>query len=106
GDPYAIYSRYILRLKKLDPLEQEPDAAVRGVILHNILERFVNTCPAALPENAQEILTELAREEIAKRHDDPAVWNFWWPRFERLAQHYITFERQWRREPRLLKTEA
>ena len=37
-DPYAIYAQYILRLRALDPLRPEADAALRGQVLHKILE--------------------------------------------------------------------
>ncbi len=40
-DPYAIYARHILRLRKLDPLVQQPDAAQRGIVLHDIMHDFV-----------------------------------------------------------------
>ena len=39
-DPYAIYARHILKLKKLDPLKPEPTAADRGTIIHKCLERY------------------------------------------------------------------
>ena len=40
-DPYAIYARYILSLRPLDPLLQAPDAPLRGIVLHEVLERFI-----------------------------------------------------------------
>lgn len=40
-DPYAIYAKKCLRLRPLDPLVQEPDAPIRGIVIHEIMERFV-----------------------------------------------------------------
>jgi ATP-dependent helicase/nuclease subunit B len=106
-DPYAVYARSILALKKLDPLEQDAaDAAVRGTLLHDILEQFVTAYPADIPENAAAILQDMAREKLAQHHDDPAAWQFWLPRFEGIAGHYLEHERSWRREARPLATEA
>ncbi|MFN6979237.1 MAG: double-strand break repair protein AddB, partial [Gemmobacter sp.] len=36
-DPYAVYARSILRLYPLDPLRAEPDARLRGSVLHRVL---------------------------------------------------------------------
>jgi ATP-dependent helicase/nuclease subunit B len=33
-NPYAIYARHVLRLKKLEELDAAPDAAERGVMIH------------------------------------------------------------------------
>ena len=40
-DPYAIYASYVLSLRRLNPLRPEPDAALRGTVLHKVLEEFV-----------------------------------------------------------------
>ncbi len=37
-DPYAIYARYVLGLKPLDPVDEKPDALHRGIILHRIFQ--------------------------------------------------------------------
>lgn len=92
-DPYAIYARYILGLKKLDPLDAEPGAAERGNIIHKVLERFVRTYPqAALPDDAHDRLIEIGREVFAPIIERPGVRAFWWPRFERIAAWFIAAE--------------
>lgn len=40
-DPFAVYARRILRLKPLDPLMRPPDALLRGILAHEVLEQFV-----------------------------------------------------------------
>ena len=105
-DPYGIYARYVLRLRKLDPLEQEPEARIRGTLLHDILHNFVNAHKDELPQNAAAILHGMAQDEVAKFHDDPALWSFWWPRFGRLADWYIDHERGWRTKAKPILTEV
>ncbi len=39
-DPYSIYARHILKLRKLDPLGSEPTAMERGSLLHAIMQHF------------------------------------------------------------------
>lgn len=92
-DPYGVYARAVLGLKALKPLEQEPDAAQRGTFLHDVFERFLRTCPDDLPADAETILLRIGEERFRALHDDPAVWRFWWPRFERIAAGFVTLER-------------
>ncbi|WP_425097808.1 double-strand break repair protein AddB [Tropicibacter sp. S64] len=63
-DPFAIYARRVLRLKTLDPLMQAPDALLRGVLVHKVLENFVKETrddptlitPATLRKHAEQLL--------------------------------------------------
>jgi len=105
-DPYHIYARYILRLRKLKPLEEQTDASERGTMMHEILDKFITLYPVSLPENASEILVTLGRTELAAKLDEPRLWGFWWPRFERLAQWFVNHERQWRQNATPYKTEV
>src|SRR3546814_19265228 len=47
-DPYAIYAKRILRLRRLDPVDAPPDARLRGNIIHDVLARFLKRHPDAL----------------------------------------------------------
>ncbi len=98
-DPYAIYARHILRLNRLDDIDQEPGAADRGIIIHRALEAFVRRFPHGLPEDALDRLLELGRGEFAPFASRPGVAAFWWPRFERAARWFVDTER--RRRPLL-----
>lgn len=105
-DPYSIYARYILRLKKLPALEEQSDAAERGTIMHDVLNRFVMEYPAVLPADAQDRLIALGREMLGDKLDEPRLWGFWWPRFQRLAEWFVDHERQWRLLANNAATEA
>ena len=88
-DPYAIYLYYILKIKPLRPLQMENDAALRGTILHAILEDFNKTYPNDLPENAYDALIEIGHDRIKDVTQSQEMLHYWWPRFVRIAQHYI-----------------
>ena len=96
-DPYSVYARYILGLKKLKPLEQAVDEAVRGNILHKTLEKFVKTFPKELPDDAPRQFVTLAKEEVQKISKDPVFWNFWQPRLENIAEWFCAHEKDWRK---------
>jgi double-strand break repair protein AddB len=89
-DPYAIYARYILRLNPLDPLRQTPDPRDRGMVFHEILERFVKTRPDAetLPQ-ARGRLLQVAAEVLAEETPFPAARALWLARLDRAAGHFL-----------------
>jgi len=91
-DPYAIYARHILRLKALEPLDAEPEARERGVLIHEALDRFVSAFPHALPADAEVRLLDLGREAFGPLLSRPGIWAFWWPRFERIVRWFLERE--------------
>ena len=85
-DPYAIYARKILRLDPLEALADDPDARVRGTIIHAALDSWTRLQPNAGPPAPLEALLTAGREAFAKLESNPDVQAFWWPRFVRAAQ--------------------
>ena len=92
-DPYAVYAREILRLRKLDRVDAPPDAASRGIVIHKVLDRFVAAYPGALPDDAVERLLAIGQEALAEGRIRPGVAAFWWPRFGRIARWFVDRER-------------
>ena len=103
-DPYALYARYILGLRKLDPLDAPYDAAVKGTLIHKIFEVFIREHMGANidkpPPAAYEILLQtghdIMTEILGPREDNPSLWGFWQPRFENIARWFIDKETTWR----------
>ncbi|MBI2254532.1 MAG: double-strand break repair protein AddB [Proteobacteria bacterium] len=88
-DPYVLYARRILKLKPLDPLDQNADAADLGNLFHGILDRFFKETPLPLPEDAETRLLTIGEQEFSLHMARPAVWAFWWPRFRQMAGWFI-----------------
>ena len=58
-DPYAIYARHVLGLEKLKPLLPQPDALLRGTVLHKVLERATDPeHSGALMDVAEDVLRD------------------------------------------------
>src|SRR5262249_12924737 len=95
-DPYAIYAKHVLKLKPLNPLDEDPGPRERGVAVHAALERFLNAFPAALPSDALTHLRAFGEEEFARVGATEAVLALWRPRFERAARWLIAYEREHR----------
>ncbi len=97
SNPYAIFASSILHLEKLPPLGADPDAALKGSIVHEIMSRFAQTAPTALPADAAGELATIARDVLGRYGDNPRVAAFWLPRFLRFAQWFAETEPERRR---------
>jgi ATP-dependent helicase/nuclease subunit B len=92
-DPYGLYARQVLKLRRLDPLEEELGAAERGSRLHDTLDEFLKAYPeGALPADALTIFENMGERHLAAVLAAPAERAFWWPRFQRLAHWFIATE--------------
>ena len=91
-DPYAIYAKHTLRLRPMNPLVQSPDAPVRGVILHEIMERFVKIASADTKSLTKATLLDVARTVLEQRAPWPAARAMWLARIERIADWFIAQE--------------
>lgn len=91
-DPYEIYARRVLALAPLELLDADPGAAERGLFIHRALDEFAHAYPAALPDDAVARLLEIGERAFGASLDRPAVWAFWWPRFERVARWFVATE--------------
>ena len=98
-DPYAIYAKHTLRLRQINPLVQSPDAPVRGIILHEIMERFVKSVSANAAHLTKEHLLGIAREVLKADAPWPAARAMWLARIERVADW---FHRSGGQAPKLL----
>lgn len=97
-DPYEIYASTILKLRALDPIDDDPSAAMRGTVVHNVLEKFIEKYPKGnLPETALDELLAMGKELFIDAAIPLEVQAFWWPRFEKSARGFIMAEQD-RRE--------
>lgn len=98
-DPYAFYARQILKLRPLDPLDMDPTARDRGILIHSVLDEFLDARRGGLTEDDEQALIALGRARFRQLLDRPAERAFWWPRFERVAHWFVAtqIERQQQR---------
>lgn len=93
-DPYAIYAKHVLRLKPVDPLLQEPDALLRGTIIHKVLEDFIKS-----GQEQPETLTARAFIEQSQRVLEaevpwPVARTLWLTRLKKVAEDFVAGERE------------
>ena len=103
-DPYAIYARDVLGLRPLDPLRAEPDARMRGTVLHDAMARFAQAVPGPLPPDAADRL-RAALAEAAASVPWPAARALWAGRIAKVEEDFLAAEaaRRVHGTPRLME---
>jgi ATP-dependent helicase/nuclease subunit B len=92
ANPYAVFAQRILRLEPLPELGGEPDAALRGQIVHAALSRFAQRFPEQLPADPRAELLAIAEAALAELIGSPRVAAFWKPRLARFAEWFAATE--------------
>ena len=98
-DPYSVYARHVLRLAPLNPLEQAPDALLRGVAVHRVMENFLRAVqgdPTALAPHRRRrtrgTFLQIAEDTLKETVPWPAVQRLWLARLDRLADWFLNTE--------------
>ncbi len=93
-DPYAIYARHVLGLRALNPLVPEADAPLRGIIIHKVLEIFIQEKPDPTTRKARERLMEITADVLNEKCPWPATRALWYARMEVVADWFLKTEAQ------------
>jgi ATP-dependent helicase/nuclease subunit B len=92
ANPYEIFARNILKLEPLQPLGAEPDTAMRGSIVHDVLHQFSKAHADKLPDDIYGALMKTADEQFTALGGSPRVEAFWRPHFQRFARWFAATE--------------
>ncbi|QUJ76166.1 double-strand break repair protein AddB [Sulfitobacter albidus] len=91
-DPYAIYAKHTLGLRAQRPLVQSPDALLRGVTLHTILERFVKSVVSDPTQLSRDAFLDTAGAVLAEDVPWPTARALWHARIARVADWFLERE--------------
>jgi ATP-dependent helicase/nuclease subunit B len=64
-DPYAIYARYILKLRPLERPDEPVEARARGTAVHAAFERFAREHPGDLGDHHRGVFSSILLEELS-----------------------------------------
>jgi ATP-dependent helicase/nuclease subunit B len=93
ADPYAFYARRVLKLSALDPLDAEVGAADYGMLVHDVLHRFVpRLAPWPGEPAARVIWAECLEASLGESQVRPGFAAFWRPRLLRIGEFVLTEE--------------
>ncbi len=93
-DPYAVYAKRVLKLRPLNPLRPEPDAALRGQTLHSIVEALLRTRPSAQtpPDALRRTFLAITAQVLENEVPWPSARAFWQARMEGIADRIVSDE--------------
>lgn len=91
-DPYAVYARRILKLRPLDPIDDEPGPMLKGNIMHEAFERLAEVQGGEWTPRLWPRLQEIGRDVIGKQGLPPSWQTLWMKRFEMAAQWLLRAE--------------
>ena len=107
-DPYAVYAKHTLKLRALNPIVQSPDAPMRGILIHSVMEVFVKDIMTdASLLNAGHLMT-VAETVLAREVPWPATRALWLAKLSRVADWFVAreAERQSRSTPVAFEQQA
>ena len=93
-DPYAIYAKHVLRLKPLNPLVRPPDALVRGIVVHRVMEVFIKSVVADPSRLTRSHLMATTERVLQEDVPWPAARLMWYARIERIADWFVAQEKR------------
>lgn len=99
-DPYAIYAREVLRLRPLDPLMKAPDALMRGIVIHEVMETFIKTALDAPERLTTAELIDLTRATLDQHVPWAEARLMWLARMARAAEDVVQGELRRREQGR------
>jgi len=91
-NPYSLYAAKILKLKKLDDIDREPNAADFGNVIHDILEQYAENYQNGSFEEEYQRICEIGFNKFDELKNRPSVYSLWWNRFENIAQWFVNIE--------------
>jgi ATP-dependent helicase/nuclease subunit B len=93
-DPYTIYARYVLKLQPLDAIDTPPGARDRGTVIHAAIGDYTGKFAAGLPDDPIGQLRKLGEKSFEPLAEYPEARAFWWPRFMRIAQWFVSWDNE------------
>lgn len=101
-DPYAIYARYVLKLRPLDRPNEPFEAMRRGTAIHAVAERFAKE-DAPLGNAGEAVFTDMLETQLRAENLSEAQLALQRPLFADLSRAFVEFEAERRvLKPRLL----
>ena len=92
ANPYAIFARHILKLDALPPLGADPDASLKGSVVHDILGRYLKKFPKEVPADPALELLAISEQLFGELRSHPRIAAFWVERFRRFAAWFASVE--------------
>ena len=92
-DPYSIYARHVLKLKKLQPLKKQANVLLRGNVIHKIMQNFSEQTKNDLKLINSLELIKLSDDIFSKEVPWPAIRSVWKIQFKKTIPLFLEAEK-------------
>lgn len=106
SDPYAIYARYILNLRKLDAIDADVEASDFGSLAHRAIQALTLHWNAEKRAANSDELAAIAERALYEFSERPSTGLFWRNRLIRALAFVNTVEEERRQEARTVTPEV
>lgn len=106
-NPYHVYARYILGLRRLAPMRASADSRDQGTAVHLILEQFVKSRPENESSgSARARLHALATQVFAQHIAFPAARALWLAKLMHVADFFFAQDKKWGGVPQVIENKG
>ena len=105
-DPYAIYARHVLRLRPLDPVVRLPDPRIKGIVVHDLLDRFIRAVDAGSTTLDRDGFLSMASDSLTQSIPWPTARIMWMGQLARVADWFVDQEVRRRQTAQRLGSEV
>ena len=91
-DPYAIYAKHVLKLRRLKPLHYTPEPMLRGTLIHSIFKSFIEEAMGSPESISSENLLEIAELALADAAIPRNASRMWLASIRRIADQFVENE--------------
>ncbi|MCB0361257.1 MAG: PD-(D/E)XK nuclease family protein [Bdellovibrionales bacterium] len=98
--PFKVAASRLLKLTDRPDLDLDIDRMGRGILVHRIFEVLTEPHPLKVNYEKEELkaIVDQARERVGLILADEKLWEPWRNRLVKMAEDFLSFESQWRRQ--------
>lgn len=89
-DPYNIYVSEILKLKKLEAVDKQPDQKDFGIFIHAVMDSFNKLFNPRT--DLKDLLIKISKDVLASITENLTIQHLWKLKFEQMIEWIIEFE--------------
>lgn len=97
-DPYTIYAKYILNLRPIESLYRTPDSALRGQVIHSLMEKFILLTKNQWPNDPFTLLDQLSDKILESYIPKNSTKLFWKRKINSFSEHFLSSEEERRKK--------
>ncbi len=92
-NPYEVYTKLILKLTNLREINEDPESAEFGSLVHKAIEIYLRE----YKDGTREEFLNAGRKAFSEYKNNHSILNIWQSRFEEIADYFVFYEKERRK---------